>query len=152
LKDINNVGGGRLLSFVYNSSPSQLLSAVYPEYEWLPWKFAKCPGNIWSEDKNKRHFIEWAGKELGLNDVNEWHTVSTKHLIKLGVDTEVPLPQLLSTVYPEFNWDVNAKPKTAFYKKTQYLLKGMLKIMFPQQGKEFIVFVLTLLCRVSRRV
>ena len=55
-----------------------LLSAAFPEYEWLPWKFNKCPRNFWDDLKNQRKFMDWAGKELGIKDMSDWYKVMQK--------------------------------------------------------------------------
>jgi hypothetical protein len=49
----------------------------------------------------------------------------------------ISLPQLLSLVYPEVQFDFTSK--TASYKKAQHALKSMLKTMFPQEGFDFVV-------------
>jgi hypothetical protein len=51
--------------------------------------------------------------------------------------------QLLTIAYPNHNWE---QDKNIFHKKTQLLLKSMLKIIFPQQGQKnyffmFLIFV-----------
>jgi hypothetical protein len=54
-----------------------LLAKVYPEYDWLPWKFPKVPQKFWDDVKNQRKFMEWAEKQLHVTD---WHKVS--HQVK----------------------------------------------------------------------
>jgi hypothetical protein len=65
----------------YNDSPSLLLSNVYPEYEWLPWRFVNGPKNFWNDVNNSKKFLDWAGKQLGVKEINDWHRVSTKVLL-----------------------------------------------------------------------
>ena len=75
-----------------------------------------------------------------------------KDIRKLGGKTllsHVPLPQLLSLAYPDVNFDY-FKLKTAAYKKSQHVLKTMLKTLFPQEGY-FFLFV-CLKNRNARRV
>ncbi len=60
MKDIMKLGGGGLLYSVYNNSPSLLVSTVYSEYEWLPWKFTFVPQNFWNDLKNQKLFMNWA--------------------------------------------------------------------------------------------
>ncbi len=60
---------------VYNGSQYQLLCAVYPDYEWLPWKFEFPPVGYFSSIENQKKFVEWAGKELGIKDSNDWYKV-----------------------------------------------------------------------------
>ena len=58
------------------SSLYKVLSVVYPEYEWLPWKFSNCPRNFWDDEKNQRKFMDWVGKELKIKDMSDWYKVS----------------------------------------------------------------------------
>jgi hypothetical protein len=60
----------------YDGSCWQLLSEVYPEYDWLPWKFSRAPRNIWREHKYRRMFLDWAGKQLGVKEYDDWLSVS----------------------------------------------------------------------------
>lgn len=62
----------------YNGSPAQLLAAVYPEYDWLPWKFERTTNNYWNDLKNQRKFMDWAAKQLNITSVNDWYRV--KHV------------------------------------------------------------------------
>ena len=61
-----------------SNSLIKVLSSVYPEYTWLPWKFTLAPKHFWSEPKNQRWFLEWAGKELKINEMSDWYKVSNK--------------------------------------------------------------------------
>jgi hypothetical protein len=76
-KDIADVGGLGLLN-KYDSSILQLLATVYPEYEWLPWKFPQCPRNYWDSIDNQKNFMEWAGKQLNIKEMSDWYSVSIK--------------------------------------------------------------------------
>ena len=50
------------------------------------------------------------------------------------------LSQLLSIAYPEFNFQIQYK--SAYYKKSQAVLKTMLKSIFPKQGMRNTLFSL----------
>ena len=67
-----------MLYLYHNESIYSLLSTLYPEYDWLPWKFAKTPKNYWDSDKNKRKFFDWAGKQLGVKNVEDWNNITSK--------------------------------------------------------------------------
>ena len=60
----------------------KVLSAVYSEYEWLPWKFDIVPRNIWADVNNQKKFMEWAGKELKIKEMNDWYKVSVSVFCK----------------------------------------------------------------------
>jgi hypothetical protein len=114
---------------------------VYPEYEWLPWRFPRTPKQYWENDVNKKKFLDWAAKELGIKEHTDWYRVSTKDIQELGGGSllskfGLSLTQLLSHVYPELKWTIASdKSKSSFHKKTQHLLHVMLKSIFPQEGK-----------------
>ena len=65
-----------MLKSKYGDSLYKLLSNVYPEYEWLPWKFDKTL--FWDNIYMQKHFMNWAGKELGIKEMSGWYKISTK--------------------------------------------------------------------------
>jgi hypothetical protein len=62
----------------YNNSPSLLLSTVFPEYEWLPWKFKTVSMNYWKDVNNQRKFLEFVGKQLNIKERSDWYKISMK--------------------------------------------------------------------------
>ena len=53
----NNFGGGLLTS--NNQSPTKILFSVYPNYNWLEWKFHCTPRGYWSDKRNQKKYMEW---------------------------------------------------------------------------------------------
>jgi 5-hydroxyisourate hydrolase-like protein (transthyretin family) len=102
------------------SSPPKLLAKLYPEYEWLPWKFEKCPKNYWDDVNNQKKFIDWAGKQLNIKEMTDWYNVTRKvtprgFYFKIKDLTDVggaglmykfkDSPSLLmSSIFPEYEW------------------------------------------------
>jgi hypothetical protein len=82
-QELSEIGGGSLLKYEYNGSPSVLLSEVYPLYDWLPWKFATTPHNYWNEVKNQRKFLDWAAKKLIVNKMSDWYKITSKVVFQL---------------------------------------------------------------------
>ena len=74
-KDFYDLGGLWLLS-KYRGSPSALISAVYPEYNWLPWKFDKIQSKYWEDINNQKKFMDWVGNELKIKEMSDWYNVS----------------------------------------------------------------------------
>jgi hypothetical protein len=73
-----DLGGFSLLKNKYNESVSLLLTTVYPNYDWLPWKFSIIPSNCWDDMKNHCTFIHWAEKELKIKEMSDWYKVTQK--------------------------------------------------------------------------
>ncbi len=68
---------------IYNNSPSLLISTVYSEYKWLPWKFQHVPNGYWEDMKNQKKFMDWVGKQLNYKDMEDWYKV-TKEVINFS--------------------------------------------------------------------
>lgn len=132
----------------YNDSPALLLSTVYPEYDWLPWRFSHSPRSIWKSTTNLRKFFDWAGNQLGIKEAKDWNKVATnvkkicknvikiKDIIRLGGKDilQSSLSAALSNAYPEHSEEFSTLEKSGFSKKSQHLLKIVLKSIFPQKG------------------
>jgi hypothetical protein len=70
--------GGNSLAAKYKGSPFLLLSTVFPEYQWLPWKFSKCPSNFWDNIDNQKTFLRWAEQQLNITDLSGWYNATRK--------------------------------------------------------------------------
>jgi hypothetical protein len=55
-----------------------MLSTLYPDYNWLPWKFSKVPFNYWQDLKNHRKFLDWAATQLNVKEMSDWYKISQK--------------------------------------------------------------------------
>ena len=69
--------GGGLLATRYNHSLQSLLSEVYPNFDWFAWEFEKLPTKFFDDPKNQRKFVDWAGKQLNVNEYSDWYNVKT---------------------------------------------------------------------------
>eukprot|EP01122_Echinamoeba_exundans_P010752 TRINITY_DN408_c0_g1_i1.p1 TRINITY_DN408_c0_g1~~TRINITY_DN408_c0_g1_i1.p1 ORF type:complete len:476 (-),score=30.93 TRINITY_DN408_c0_g1_i1:389-1816(-) len=56
--------GAKAILRMYEDSPYKLLSKVYPEHEWLPWRFKVAPHGFWPDIKNQRVFMEYLLKNI----------------------------------------------------------------------------------------
>ena len=74
-KDIIKWGGAGLISKV---TLYELLQTKHPDYNWLPWKFEKCPKSYWTDNKNVRKYMDWAGKQLNVKDMSDWYNFKGK--------------------------------------------------------------------------
>ncbi len=120
---------------------------MFTEYNWLPWKFRRVPYFFWDSIENKKKFMDWAGKELLIKDFKDWYEVShavilyfsrlliEKDIVRLGGPGSTPVFELVSSVYPQYKWDISLfNPKLLTKKKVQNLLKRFLKEIFPKEG------------------
>jgi hypothetical protein len=78
---LNKIGGAGILKLHFNNSINLLVSSIYPEYEWLPWRFAHAPKGYWNDVKNQRLFMDWAGKQLNYINKEDWYKSTTEVII-----------------------------------------------------------------------
>lgn len=52
-------GGESLITNKYGGSLVKALMAIYPEYEWKPWKFiGKIESEFWNSYENQKRFLD----------------------------------------------------------------------------------------------
>lgn len=67
---------------LYNSSFTKVLSTLYPDFNWVTWKFDNCPRNYWVDKKNQRDFMDWASEQLNIKDMSDWYNKTIQVLEK----------------------------------------------------------------------
>ena len=130
----DNYGGGGLLRY-YNSSPSKFVMDMFPDYEWVEWKFGMCPQGFWKDKGNRKKYAIWLGKQLGYNTIEDWYKIS-RLLIKenygggmLAVSYGDTASKFVMDVFPEYNWDISKFKKN--YSRGQIQYMEFLKISTP---------------------
>jgi len=78
-EDIYCNGGEGLLRHYYSNSRQKALRTVYPENDWLPWKF----GN-WKDRTTHKHFLQWLGTQLGYQKLDDWYQLSRTDVLQYG--------------------------------------------------------------------
>lgn len=105
----DNYGGG-LINIYYNSSPTQFVKILFPEYEWVEWKFTSASHGYWEETEHHKKYAEWLGIVLGYKDKNDWYSVTRLHIINncggtlLGNYYNNSPQQFLRAIFPECEW------------------------------------------------
>ncbi len=72
---------------IANSHLCDVLSVIYPEYEWLPWRFSYVPKGFWSDLKNQRKYLDWVATQLSMTNNNEnregWYKIQQTVIFQL---------------------------------------------------------------------
>lgn len=101
--------GNRLLQGRFKGSHYRLLRQVYPEHDWLPWKFKFLPRNMIGDPEAVKRAIAFVEKERNLLRPEDWYGISTPILRSLGVFRIVEeaggLYRFLKTYRPDFAWE-----------------------------------------------
>jgi len=106
---VRSKGGNSLMSYHKNSLAKALVTA-YPDYPWQAWRFGNVPVSMWDEPERGREFVVWAGKTLGVKELNDWYEIRNEEVRKLGgaylLQRNGGLLGLLSRYYPEKKWEL----------------------------------------------
>lgn len=81
---VNENEGSALLHRYYSGSVSTALQAVYPQHDWLCWKFKYDPVNYWKLQDNQRKYFEWLSKILGYDSLDDWHKLTSSAIVDNG--------------------------------------------------------------------
>jgi hypothetical protein len=60
----------------HNNKLAPLLSSVYPEYEWLMWKFPRVGYSYWDNKENQRKFIDWIAMQWNIKEMSDWYKIT----------------------------------------------------------------------------
>jgi len=108
-KDLEQ-NGAQLITALYGSLP-KLLETIYPQHNWISWKFNKVPNGYWNNQENRKKYVDWLGNQLRINKMDDWYGVTSFDFKKNGGSALVcgiygsPF-RLLQEVYPEHQWKV----------------------------------------------
>jgi hypothetical protein len=75
-------GGKSLLEKVFGGSLSKALQFVYPNHTWYPWLFKQqnLPNGYWDQKDNQKQFMNWLGKELGFQKMDDWYKLTRENI------------------------------------------------------------------------
>ena len=106
----DNHGGGLLVN-KYRDSPLRFLEGVFPDVEWLPWKFYMSSHGTWDDIENHIKYAKWLGETLGYKNTDDWYQITQRLIVNndgsgLLQSKYKGSPKLfVMSVYPEYNWD-----------------------------------------------
>ena len=81
---LDALGAGNMTRRLYKSK-YEILSSIYPHYEWLPWKFSKLPSNVGQNPRVVSSALEYCKTELNLKSPEDWYRISKSQLNSVGV-------------------------------------------------------------------
>ncbi len=87
-----------------------------------------------------KKLVDWISDELHIKHLDDWYRVSLHQISKLSsvnIYNRETLSQLLTSAYPEHNWDIeriNSGAQTT--KPTQRLVAVAMRELFPTHSKE----------------
>ena len=118
-----------------------MLGGIFPEKEWLPWKFRHVPKGFWEVAVNRKKFIGWLFDTLKLKDLQDWYKVSLnqiQRLVPMTLFDEFSLADLLVQKNPEYPWLLHriASKDGRSYKSAFKFLREIVHDIFPLLGRK----------------
>lgn len=82
-----------------------VLKSVYPDHNWLPWRFHSAPQGFWLVEKNRRDYLKWLEQKLELRSAEDWAKVTDKALLdnfgsSLLQYFNGSVPRVIESLYP----------------------------------------------------
>jgi len=74
-----NKGRG-LLATYYHDSPQEAVAELFPEMEFVPWRFTSVKQRYWQCAENRRAYLRWLGQKLTLNGQQAWRRLTADSL------------------------------------------------------------------------
>lgn len=109
LKVLKEKGASRMVP--RNSSLPELVIKAFPEHRWHIWKFQQVPSGFWADSANRKLVIDSMGAELGVTDLDQWHSITGAHIDRIGGKKLIrniyggSLCTALLSVYPNHSWE-----------------------------------------------
>jgi hypothetical protein len=98
-----------LLENYYKCSPKTLICSIFPEYNWIPWKFRVAP-QFWNKKSNRFQFLEYLKNKYQIEENEDWFRKITGRILfeeggrslyqKYG-----SISKILKSVYSNINWN-----------------------------------------------
>jgi hypothetical protein len=93
----------------YGGSPRTLLLAVFPEFNWLPWRFS-LPSNYWDLKSNKLELFSHLKQKYNIKSSTDWiRDITRRILVDEGAEGILTkygtFGTALKATFPRVKWD-----------------------------------------------
>ncbi len=106
---IYNNKGRDLINKYYHGSHIKFLQTIFPEYEWLEWKFNRVPNGFWRNIENHKKYANYLGQILKYTKMEDWYNIigddiSNNNGCGLSHYYDDSPIKFLRAVFPEYTW------------------------------------------------
>jgi hypothetical protein len=56
----------------YHRSPVLAVKDLFPRHAWEEWRFAKVPVGFWRDRANRKRYVRWLAKKVGIRRPEDW--------------------------------------------------------------------------------
>jgi hypothetical protein len=111
INGVKALSSSSILSLKFKNSLFRALYKVYPEFQWLHWKFTIAPDRFWDLQTNRTQFLQWIEEELNIRSEKDWYKVKVADIVNRGgsgllARFNFSLFQMLKEFRPEHEWRI----------------------------------------------
>jgi hypothetical protein len=109
LRQIKDKGGGGLVVGYYEGTLFEFLKSVYPEHNWIPWKFKRTSGGAWKDMETQKKAILEFEQKLNFVKPEDWYDIDRQTLKNHGLLSmlsnyyNTSLSRCITELFPEYN-------------------------------------------------
>ena len=123
--------GGTGILQKYNHNLAKMMESIYPEHDWIPWKFHQVSKGYYDSKMHRQKYVEWLTKQLDIRSLNDWYRVSKwqiQRIAPLSLLRKNGLWMILSEAYPDHRWSFSdfERPKKAAQRMLALLVRKLL--------------------------
>lgn len=129
----DSVVGRRLLSKIYNGSPSIAAREAFPNYDFKEWLFDRIPKGFWDDVKNQRLAVEWLVNDILLiTEFSDFYLIREKDFNENGLGSLLRIHRgsknTLVNLFPEYEFETQLFDKIG---RGAQRLFSILNLMYP---------------------
>ena len=107
--DVLDNGGSSMFGDGKTSNVMELLMDVYPDKKWDICNFKRFPRGFWTNEGNRKQFLEHLAVRLGIKEPRDWCGVSYKKVVDNGGSSLLlrygNLKNILIANFPQYSWE-----------------------------------------------
>ena len=92
----------------YFISQNNIIKCIFPEYEFLEWKFKHTTKGFWNNKYNKIFYLKWLENELGWSKPEDWYAINQDAFKKhygMKLLEHCTIQKSIKLLYPNYNFD-----------------------------------------------
>ena len=83
--DFERYGGSSFLRHYFSDSVFKVVSEVFKDHQWHPWKFhGGAPKKYWDSKENRVFFFETISSDVGVSQLSDWYSIARKEVDSCG--------------------------------------------------------------------
>ena len=110
---LKRLPGSKLIELRYDASLVKALETVYPQHNFMVWKFEAVSSGFWAQESNRRAFFQWLVRDVkqsDLQDMESFYELTIKDvqdnggMSLLATDFDNSLSDTIMATFPEHKW------------------------------------------------